>query len=347
MAERISSSDSGYQAGDLSLFPEVLDDADHLYIATNNAKVTLKQTLTYNGKILVVEEDTTGFPDSGVVRVGYDIGIPGPYELVGYTKKTLNTFQGLQRGFGGSKQSTWNPGKIYVTNSVKADDHNALKDALVNIEADLGLEVAPDPESLNGILKQQEIRFLSPKPLFRAFPTKGVPTLTVRFQNFTTGHVVRFFWDFGDGSTSLEKSPTHTYLTEGVFSVKLNIVTSTGAQGVATKTDYIEVNADDAVPFFYVDSVSSPYSVQTAASLTANGTPTTPKTFVFVDQSDGDIAQRNWIFGDGTQISIDDPDDHTITHVFTTPGEYVVTLILIFSNSRLKKVELPTSLIVL
>lgn len=347
MAERISSSDSGYIAGDLSLFPETLDDANQLYIATNNAKVSLKQTLTYNGKVLVVNENTTDFPESGVVRVGYDIGIPGPYELIGYSKKTLNTFQGLQRGFAGSKQSSWNPGKIYVTNSVKADEHNALKDALINIETDLGLKENPSSESLNGILKSQEIRFLSPKPLFRAFPRKGVPSLTVRFQNFTTGHVVRYLWDFGDGSTSLEKSPTHTYLTEGIFSVKLNIITSTGAQGVATKTDYIEVNSDESLPFFYVDSVSQPYSVQTAASLTASGTLTQPKTFLFVDQSDGDIVQRNWIFGDGTQVSVDDPDDHTTTHVFTTPGEYVVTLLLIFSNGRLKKVELPTELLVL
>lgn len=347
MADRISSLDSGYQTGDLSIFPEAIDDKGLLYTATNNSKVKLKHTLTYNGKVVIVEPSTEGFPDTGIIRVGPDTGVAGQFELIFYNKKTSNTFQDLKRGFGGSKQNSWTTKGIYVTNSVVADHHNAPKDAIINIENDLGTKDTPGPESLNGILKSQEIRFLSPKPLFRAFPTKGPGPMMVRFQNFTTGHTIRYLWDFGDGATSLEKSPTHTYLSEGKYTVKLNIITSTGAQGVQTKKDYIEVNQDESLPFFYVDSVSQPYSIKTAAQLTAGGTPTQPKTFLFVDQTDGDIVQRNWVFGDGNQLAQEDPDIHTATHTFTEPGEYIVTLLIIFSNRRLKKVELPEPLVVL
>jgi PKD repeat protein len=343
MSNRLSSQDTGYEAGDLSLFPAVLDDRETLYTATNNAKTTLKQTLTYNGKVVVVE-DTSIFPETGQIRVGYE---GGPFELISYQKKTPNTFQILQRGFGGSKQGIWPPGKTEVTNSVIADHHNALKDAVINIEKDLGLKDQPDSESLNGILKSQEVRFLSPKPLFRAYPRKGKPGLSVRFQNFTTGHVIRYFWDFGDGSTSLEKSPAHTYSAEGQYTVKLNVITSTGAQGVQTKKNYITINKDETIPFFYVESVASPYSIETAAELTSEGNPTEPKTFVFVDQSDGDIVQRNWIFGDGTQHVEEDPDSHTISHTYSKPGNYVVTLLVVLANTRLKRVELPEPLVVL
>ena len=341
MADRISSLDAGYRTGDLSLFPLALDDKEVLFEATNNSAITLKQALTYNGKIIVVE-DTSSFPDKGELRVGPMPGEAGEYELIYYNKKTSNTFQELRRGFAGSSINYWPARTSWVTNSVVAEHHNAIKDAILNIEVDLGLKENPEPESLNGILKKQEIRFLAPKPLFRAYPIKGPPQLKVRFQNFTTGHIARFLWDFGDGGTSLEKSPIHTYVAEGTYTVKLNVVTTTGAQGIATKVGYITVSQEESPPFFYVDSIDNPYSVQTATEQSVD-----PKEFVFVDQTDGDIVQRNWIFGDGETYTEEDPDIHTINHIYSLPGSYVVTELIQFSNGRLKKCQLPEPLVVL
>ena len=317
MADQISSLSDGYVTGMLSVFPQALDDYESLYRATNNAQIKLKQTLTYNSRRIIVE-DTSLFPPNGIIRIGGDIGTGGEFE------------------------NYWNSDKHYVSNAVFAEHHNAIKDAILNMLTKTGLKDFPDAESLNGILKAQEIRFLAPKPLFRAFPIKGPPPLKVRFQNFTTGHVIRYLWDFGDGGTSLEKSPIHTYLTEGFYSVKLNVVTSTGAQGVVTKIQYIEVNSDEAAPFFYVDSIDNPYSQQTATTLGED-----PKEFVFVDQSDGEIVQRNWIFGDGETHTEEDPDIHEVSHIYSEPGEYAVSELIQFANGRLKRVELPEALVVL
>lgn len=341
MADRISSLDDSYLTGDLSLFPEAIDDKEMLYEATNNSWVVIKQTVSYNANVIIVE-NTTGFPSKGILRIGPPPGESGSYEMIYYNVKTSNTFSDLKRGFAGSKQSVWYAGKAYVSNSVAAEHHNAVKDALINIEQDLGTLNDPDSASLNGILKAQEVRFLAPKPLFRAFPIKGPPTLKVRFQNFTTGHVIRYLWDFGDGGTSTEKSPLHTYNVEGQYTVKLNVVTSAGAQGVITKRNYILVDADETVPFFYVDSMDNPYSVQTADELSVEA-----KEFTFVDQSDGDITQRNWVFGDGNTYTEEDPDIHEVKHIYQEPGEYVVTELIQFNNGRLKRVELPERLVVL
>jgi len=346
MVDRISSLDAGYTVGDLSLFPEALDDKETLYEAANNAETILKQTLPYNGRTVIVES-TEGFPDKGLIRIGSAPDGDGMFELIVYDKKTANTFQDIKRGFAGSRQNIWRAKESWVTNSVAAPHHNSIKDAVINMEVNAGLKTDPEPESLNGILTAQEVRFLAPKPQFRAFPIRGVPSLKVRFQNFSTGHIVRYLWDFGDGGTSLERSPIHEYVSEGLYTVKLNVITSTGAQGVATKTNYIEVNDDESAPFFYVESISDPYSVKTAATLTAGGTPTQPKEFMFVDQTDGDIVQRNWVFGDGNQETQEDADIHETSHIFTDPGEYIVTELIVFSNGRLKKVELPEPLVVL
>ena len=166
--------------------------------------------------------------------------------------------------------------------------------------------------------------------------------MKVRFQNFSTGHIVRFLWDFGDGGSSLEKNPTHTYLAEGEYTVKLNVVSSTGAQGVVTKKRYIVVDNDESVPFFYVDSISNPFSVETATKMAVD-----PKEFLFVDQTDGDVTQRNWVFGDGATTTIEDSDFHDVTHIYSKPGKYTVTELVQFANGRLKRVQLPEPLVVL
>jgi len=353
MADRISSLDKGYEPGDLSIFPITLDDSEILYNATNNSKTILKQTISFNSKTVIVE-DTTGFPDNGIIRVGLDVGVAGQFEMIYYDNKTKNTFKDLKRGFAGSNINKWTIGKTYVTNAVVAEHHNSIKDAVLNIEADLGVKENPVTGSLNHILKKQETRFLTPKPLFRAFPTLGIPETKVRFQNFTTGHIIRHLWDFGDGTTSMDKHPIHTYKNEGKYTVKLNIITSTGAQGIATKNEYITIDADETTPFVYVNDIVNPYSTKTASDLTAQQTeqeqsefPIVPKKFKFVDQTDGDIVQRNWVFSDGITLAENDPNKHEITHIYAVPGSYVVTCMVIFSNGRLKKAELPEKLIVL
>lgn len=336
MSDRLSSLDDGYESGDLSLFPEALDDKDNLYEAKNNAEIKLKQSLSYNGKHIIVDS-TKAFPRTGLLRIGPK-GEAGNFELIYYGKKTDTIFTQLIRGFAGSRQNSWNADNIYVSSGVMAEHHNAVKDAILNIQKTLGTKNSPEDGTLNKSLKDLEAKFLAPKPAFRSFPQKGTPPLTVTFQNFTEGDAIRFLWDFGDGTTSIEKNPVHTYQNEGIYTIKLNIITSTGAQGVGVKKNYITVSEDEVIPFFYVvpsDPNNPNYSTQTAQE--DGGTA---QTFKFVDQTDGDIVQRYWVFGDGTTEAVTDHDVHTTTHVYETPGNYEPSLLIIFDNQRLKRVFL-------
>lgn len=346
--QRISSLDLGYSTGQLSLFPSALDSAYQLYHAANNAVTTLKQTMTYSAKYIVVE-DTTGFPPNGLLRIGPPPGQPGNSELIYYDQVTTGVFRNLIRGFAGSIQGQWTVGS-YVTNSVMAEYHNSVKDAVLQMEADLGTQTNPDAASLNGILKAQETRFLSPQAIFRAWPQAGPPPLRVRFQNFSTGPVIRSLWDFGDGTTSVEKSPIHTFLADGVYTVSLNIITLLGAQGIVTKTNYITVDPGDRLPFFYV-SPQTGLSAATAAKLNVR-----PTTFQFVDQTDGDISQRYWIFdGNGKINGVEvpnqsmpenDPNIHTSTYVYDQPGSYTPSLLVLFANQELKRAYLSSTITV-
>jgi len=318
--DRISTLDPAYTVGQLSIYPVAQDNENTLYQVSNNASTVLTQGLNYNQSYIVVA-DTSAFPPMGLLAIGT--------EIIYYDQKVTNQFQNLKRGFAGSRQDQW-PKGTSVGNAVMAEPHNATKDALLNVEANLGTAVNPTVLSLNGILKGLETRFLAPRPLFRGLPVIGPSPFTVQFQNFSQGDVIRYFWDFGDGGTSLEKAPSHTYLTEGTFTVSLNIITSSLAQGIVTKSNYITVDNNHRPAFFYV----------------VPQVGTTSTVFSFVDQTDGDITSRYWVWGDGTNTSITDPNNHTATHTYSVVGTYNPSLLVIFADDTKEVVRIEEPIIV-
>ena len=322
MADRVSTMDPGYSAGDLSLFPDALDDRVGLYEVSNNAETSLKTGLSYNGKKIIVE-DASSFPQNGIVRVGGGTG-DGGAELIYYGARTSNSFLELQRGFAGSRQNSWPVGS-QATNSVTAEPHNAVKDAIIKMERTLGLRVKPGDGTLNKRLKDLELRFLSPKGTFRAFPRSVRPGKRVRFQNFSEGNIIRYFWEFGDGTQSLERNPTHTYFSEGIYTVKLHLITDLGAQSIVTKENYVTVSEDEIPAYFYVKELPG-------------------RRRLFIDQTDGDVAQRFWVFGDGENYVELNPNKHSVEHEYSDAGNYDPSLLVVFSSEKIKRVFINESL---
>ena len=80
----------------------------------------------------------------------------------------------------------------------------------------------------------------SPIADFVAKPTTGIRPLTVQFTDQSTGTVYNWQWNFGDGGTSTEQSPSNTYNTAGDFTVTLTVTGPDGSDS-ETKTNYIHV----------------------------------------------------------------------------------------------------------
>ena len=68
---------------------------------------------------------------------------------------------------------------------------------------------------------------------FSANPTNGPAPLVVTFTDMSTGTITNRLWDFGDGGTSGDINPSHSYTSAGVYSVSL---TDSGPYGTDTKT---------------------------------------------------------------------------------------------------------------
>nr|WP_319538551.1 PKD domain-containing protein [uncultured Methanospirillum sp.] len=71
------------------------------------------------------------------------------------------------------------------------------------------------------------------KVSFTPDETKGSAPLTVAFTSACQGDPTSYYWNFGDGTTSGEKDPVHTYTVPETYSVTLKIMNETsGAIGV-------------------------------------------------------------------------------------------------------------------
>lgn len=77
---------------------------------------------------------------------------------------------------------------------------------------------------------------------FTALPTAGAVPLTVAFTDASTGIVSNRLWTFGDGATSTNANPVHTYTNIGTFSVGLT-VSGSGGSNTLTRTNYIATTA--------------------------------------------------------------------------------------------------------
>jgi PKD repeat protein len=148
-------------------------------------------------------------------------------------------------------------------------------------------------------------------PGFTGTPRSGVTSLTVRFNDTSTGPHDQWQWDFGDGNTSSKQNPQYTYNEPGTYAVTLIISNASGEQATITHNDYISVNpappANELIPEF-------------------NATPrsgVSPLTVQFNDASTGFIEPVTylWDFGDGGTSTERNP-----LYTYTQQGSYTVTL---------------------
>ncbi|WP_292390226.1 PKD domain-containing protein [Methanosarcina sp. UBA5] len=130
--------------------------------------------------------------------------------------------------------------------------------------------------------------------------------LTVKFIDTSTNSPTRWEWDFGDGTTSIEQNPEHTFSEEGAYTVTLVATNDGGSSDVRSMN-------------ITVKSVLTP----PVASFTANPTVgTVPLTVKFTDTSTHHPTEWKWSFGDGQTSTVQNPE-----HTFSGEETYKVTLI--------------------
>ncbi|MDX1418166.1 MAG: phytase [Candidatus Promineifilaceae bacterium] len=149
---------------------------------------------------------------------------------------------------------------------------------------------------------------LPPLADFAANYLTGSGPLTVHFNDHSEGVITSRLWDFGDGSTSTERNPSHLYEQDGIYTVSL-VVTNVFGTDDETKIDYIIVDGQQT-------------GAPTAAFSADVTSGEAPLSVNFSNQSSGGMVTCLWEFGDGqTHHACSSPN-----HVYNSPGSYDVSL---------------------
>ena len=141
---------------------------------------------------------------------------------------------------------------------------------------------------------------------FTADPLRGFAPLNVTFIDRSTGdEVTAWNWDFGDGETSTEQDPVHTYSTSGLFTIILTASNS--------------LSSDTAEKQGFINSFETGFPIANFAADPTSGL--TPLLVEFIDLSTGAVTSWAWEFGDGNSSSTQNPSNE-----YKVAGIYTVSL---------------------
>lgn len=164
------------------------------------------------------------------------------------------------------------------------------------------------------------------KAHFAARQRKVKANSPVDFFSYSTGSPDSYFWDFGDGTTSNEVNPIHSYTKAGRYNVKL-IAYKSNIADTLVKVEYVLVSNLRAS--FRADTLNgeAPFKVQ------------------FTNTTEQPYISSFWDFGDGQQSTEANP-----LHTYTFDRQFSVQLIVTdtivydtLSKDNYIKVNLPNA----
>ncbi len=311
---------------------------DSKFSGPNNSVTLQFQTLTNTGMALIVGTKQNRAPHIQSIEID-EISVPVDAQVLqianiedSYTCVNVNIQPEVvirNKGINNLTQLTlnykWNSGAIqqisWTGNLTTMDTAHILLPAYLLTAGNHQLMVySTNPNgSIDGNTSNDTILFSTTAqslPVvsdFSANPTAScnLPA-TIDFTNLSQ-NALTYLWDFGDGTTSTDNSPSHTYISNGIFSVTLIADAGICGSDQKTYTNMIQIG-----------------NVPPAADFSANNlTPILGETVTFTDLSDCTPTSWSWSFDpaahvtymNGTSSSSQNPQVS-----FTQTGLYTITL---------------------
>jgi gliding motility-associated-like protein len=164
--------------------------------------------------------------------------------------------------------------------------------------------------------RTRDVVFDRVAPTASFFPTSTCGSKTVSFTNQSTippgGTIFSYFWEFGDGNTSTDLNPIHTYTTYNNYTAKLTV----------TSADFCRTTDIKTLPVIVKDNPVVNFSVNNGCY---------DKVFTFTNNTtieNSSITSWLWNFGDGNTSNAFSP-----SHTYASPNTYTVTLTATSNNN--------------
>ncbi len=265
---------------------------DHLIEDTGYIDVTMaiwddhgcKDTFVYNNMYHVKE-----------VLADFDLlNVSGCDSMIVSFENLSDEYQNVFWNFGDGTSSVLN-------NAVHTYIDTGVYDVGLYIESDIGCK--------DTIYKTEFISFQFPQADFTSNRQSICEGDSVEFYNLSNGKGLTYFWDFGNGNTSILKNPKEIFNSVNNFDITLTVTDSLGCSDTKQISDFIKIQKPVSNFVFSDASSNCP-----------------PLISSFVDSSSVDVIAWKWTFSDGGVSTLQNP-----THLFSVSGSFDVTLEVINS----------------
>ncbi|HMG14945.1 MAG TPA: PKD domain-containing protein, partial [Saprospiraceae bacterium] len=267
---------------------------------TKNATVSFPTSGTFNG-IMVLNGGTNCSDTSEVIIKifpeihadfisDYDTCKAEPVHFMDKSQADAGKVQSWYWDFGNSEQS-----------NIKNPYHGFKKPGIFNITLRV-IDINGCEDSTSKLVNYYPV-----PPLINIQPSafSGCVPGTVFFNNLSkpidSSYTIE--WDFGDGSTSNQLSPTHIFDSAGVYTISVDITSPIGCKTSESFTNYITIESLPVADFIYTPEDPSNLNPEVQ----------------FKDLSSG-AAYWGWSFGDSGHSIIQNP-----FHIYTDTGLFVIT----------------------
>jgi gliding motility-associated-like protein len=151
--------------------------------------------------------------------------------------------------------------------------------------------------------------------------TRCQPSLTTNFQDLSS-NAISWLWDFGDGNTSTQQNPSHTYTSYGTFNVVLIVTNTSGCTDTIRRNGLVQIIRPQITFLSLPVQGCIPYTINPVANITT------------LDA----VTSYLWDFGDGTTSTAVNP-----SHTYSVQGTYTVKLYITTSSGCTDSIVLPAA----
>lgn len=282
-------------------------------VVTSNQKdvsITFPGLGNYNGRMIINPNAIDGeCSDTAYFEVNvypsidadyefaYDTCVAGPVSFTDLSSSGAGPILEWDWDFAdGGSSDFQNPNHLYQTPGNKnvaliVTDQNECKDTMI-----------------------KDIAYLPAPPLIIVEPSSffGCAPASIFFNNLSVpiDSTYDIFWDFGDGNSSTEISPTHVYDEIGVYDVSLQIISPIGCEISDEFPNLIQIEEKPTADFTF--SPDEPSSIESTVD--------------FRDRSQNAIK---WIWEFGQEGAAFEPNP---SYTFRDTGEHIVQLVVVHPN---------------
>lgn len=150
----------------------------------------------------------------------------------------------------------------------------------------------------------------------------------IKFINQSSANATTFLWDFGDGTTSTDTFPIHTYSQERNYTIKLTVTDGNGCSNTMVKPGFVKIKN------IHVNFTASP-TFKTCPDLITD--------FQLQNPNNLQLSSVQWDFGNGNTSN---DNNYNPQGVYTRSDSFDVKLIVTDNNNCVDTVFKPKYIIV-